>query len=424
MGILRDILVRRGSGGPLGLPSFCTANPLVLEAVLGYCARHNLPALVEATANQVNQFGGYTGMKPADFAAFVRDLARKSGLPEGQLILGGDHLGPLTWASEPEASAMEKGEALVALYAAAGFSKLHLDTSMRLGDDDPAIPLPVAVAARRGARLARAALNAWRGTEPPAFIIGSEVPIPGGASGEEDGLSPTTPEALDEAITAYRAAFEAADIADAWPLVAAVVVQPGVEFSGTGIHPYDSAKAAPLMAALGQYEGLVFEGHSTDYQPLPCLQAMAQDGVALLKVGPEVTLALREALFALSFMEDALSPDEPSRFRQTLEAAMVQNPAHWRGHYGGSADAQALQRQYSLSDRCRYYMAEPEVKAAQARLLRNIDAGAPPMGLVRQFLPLAAPELTPGDALPPARELVIRHVESAVLRRYFGAVTA
>ena len=421
MDMLRRILARRVDGGMLGIPAFCTANPLALRAVLGYCARENLPALIEATANQVNQFGGYTGMRPADFAAFVRDLAHKAGLPQGQLMLGGDHLGPLTWAREPEDSAMEKAEALVSLYAAAGFGKLHLDTSMRLGDDDPDAPLPVAVVARRGARLAKAALEAWAGVAPPAFIIGSEVPIPGGTT-EAEGLNPTTTGALHETMAVYRAAFEAEGLADAWPLVIAVVVQPGVEFSGNGILPYNAARAAPLMAALAQYPGLVFEGHSTDYQPLPCLRSMAADGVALLKVGPEVTFALREALFGLSFVEDALGAAEPSYFRHALDAAMLAETAHWRGHYGGSESEQAVQRQYSLSDRCRYYMADPAIQAAQAHLLRNMDALSPPIGLLRQFLPLAALELTGGSTLPPAREWVIRHIESAVLWRYFDAV--
>ena len=423
MDTLRRTLARRADGGPPGLPAFCTANPLALNAVLGFCARKNRPALIEATANQVNQFGGYTGMKPADFAAFVRDLAQKAGLPDGQLILGGDHLGPLTWAHEPEHSAMEKAEVLVSLYAAAGFQKLHLDTSMRLGDDNQAVPLPVEVVARRGARLACAALKAWRGERPPVFVVGSEVPIPGGAAAEE-ALSPTTPEALHETIAAYRTAFEDAGLAKAWPQVIAVVVQPGVEFSGSGIHPYNARRAAPLVAALTSYPGLVFEGHSTDYQPLSSLRDMARDGVAILKVGPEITFALREALFGLSFVEDALGASNPSCFRQVLDAAMLADTSHWRGHYGGSAVDQALQRPYSLSDRCRYYMAEPSVQAAQATLLRNIDARPPPIGLLRQFLPLVALELTPGSILPPARELVIRHVESAVLSRYFDAVTA
>jgi D-tagatose-1,6-bisphosphate aldolase subunit GatZ/KbaZ len=42
----------------------------------------------------VDQFGGYTGMTPADFRGFVCQLADSLDFPQSQLILGGDHLGP------------------------------------------------------------------------------------------------------------------------------------------------------------------------------------------------------------------------------------------------------------------------------------------------------------------------------------------
>ncbi|HCO50314.1 MAG TPA: hypothetical protein DIT21_02720, partial [Oscillibacter sp.] len=88
-----------------------------------------------------NQFGGYTGMTPADFVSFCRKIASRTGLDEERLIFGGDHLGPLVWSAEEEEAAMEKAEALVRAYAAAGVQKIHIDASMRLGSDDPQTPL-------------------------------------------------------------------------------------------------------------------------------------------------------------------------------------------------------------------------------------------------------------------------------------------
>jgi len=58
-------------GRPIGLTSVCSAHPLVIEAALRHGLNHRSPVLIEATCNQVNQFGGYTGQTPADFARFV-----------------------------------------------------------------------------------------------------------------------------------------------------------------------------------------------------------------------------------------------------------------------------------------------------------------------------------------------------------------
>ena len=64
--------------------------------------------LIEATCNQVNQDGGYTGMTPADFRAFVEGIADRVGFARERLILGGDHLGPNPWRSLPAAEALDR----------------------------------------------------------------------------------------------------------------------------------------------------------------------------------------------------------------------------------------------------------------------------------------------------------------------------
>jgi tagatose-1,6-bisphosphate aldolase non-catalytic subunit AgaZ/GatZ len=47
----------------------------------------NTEVLIEATCNQVNQDGGYTGMTPADFRRFVEDIAaRVSALTQAALF--------------------------------------------------------------------------------------------------------------------------------------------------------------------------------------------------------------------------------------------------------------------------------------------------------------------------------------------------
>jgi D-tagatose-bisphosphate aldolase class II non-catalytic subunit len=118
------------AGAPRGVTSVCSAHPVVIEAALRLAQETGQPALIEATCNQVNQEGGYTGMTPADFRAFVEAIAAKVGLDARRVILGGDHLGPNPWKALPAEEAMARAETMIAAFAEAGFTKLHLDTSM------------------------------------------------------------------------------------------------------------------------------------------------------------------------------------------------------------------------------------------------------------------------------------------------------
>lgn len=120
-----------------GLYSCCSANENVLRAVMRRSKVRGVPALIESTANQVNQSGGYTGMRPADFYSLVRRIAIEENLASDMLFIGGDHLGPLTWANLPAWTAMEHAKRLVRGCVLAGYANIHLDTSMRLSGDDP-----------------------------------------------------------------------------------------------------------------------------------------------------------------------------------------------------------------------------------------------------------------------------------------------
>ena len=119
---IQKMMDRRRKGVKCGIPSYCSANELVLETALRRARLLDTPVLIEATANQVNQFGGYTGMVPKDFYQMVLEMAERIDVPEHQIILGGDHLGPLTWQNLPEKEAMENSRELVYQYARAGFT--------------------------------------------------------------------------------------------------------------------------------------------------------------------------------------------------------------------------------------------------------------------------------------------------------------
>lgn len=392
---LQEMMEQRRAGIKCGIPSYCTANELALEAALIRAKELNRPVLIEATANQVNQFGGYTGMKPADFYQLVLKMAKEMGVPENHMILAGDHLGPLTWQNETEEEAMAKAEELVYQYVRAGFTKIHLDTSMKLADD-PEGALATETVAKRGVRLYQVCMKAYeelKAEKPeamrPVFIIGSEVPIPGGAQEAEDSLAVTKPEAFEETVDTYKKCFEEAGVPDGWNDVIAVVVQPGVEFGDDQVFLYDREAAKELCAKLADYPEIAFEGHSTDYQSAECLKEMVEDGIVILKVGPALTYGLREALFSLSMMEQELVPaEEQAHFMDVLEQVMLDNPGNWKKHYHGDEKQLKLARRYSFSDRARYYMGQPEVTAAIDKLFGNLRTYEIPMNMLHQYMPL------------------------------------
>ena len=393
---LQEMMQQRREGRKVGIPSYCTANELTLEAILERAKETGVPALIEATANQVNQFGGYTGMKPQDFMDFVNQLAEKVGCSMDLVILAGDHLGPLTWSGEPEETAMAKSEELVYQYVKAGFTKIHLDTSMKLADDAVDAPLETEVIARRGVRLYEVCMKAYeelKAEKPdalrPVFIIGSEVPIPGGAQEAEEGISVTKPEDFANTVDTYKKIFAEYGLADAWSDIIAVVVQPGVEFGDAQIFMYDPEAATELVAALNNYPEIAFEGHSTDYQSPECLKNMVKDGIAILKVGPALTFGLREALFALNMMEKELVEEEKqSRFIEVVDEVMLANPKNWEKHYHGDDKAKAFARKYSFSDRSRYYMGDPKITEAINKMFANLTEIEIPWNILHQYMPM------------------------------------
>ena len=413
---LGELVARHRAGAPVGITSVCSAHPLVLEATMRDAAAAGGPVLVEATSNQVDQDGGYTGMRPPDFRALVHATARRCGVDPTRVILGGDHLGPNPWRSAPAEEAMQRAEQLIAAYAAAGYTKLHLDCSMACGGDRA--PLTDDTVSARAARLLAVAERAAPHAETLSYVIGTEVPVPGGATEAIDNLTPTAPDAARATLRAHRAALAARGLDHAWERVRALVVQPGVEFDEWHVADYAPGATTALREVLADAPGMVFEAHSTDYQTTPALAALVRDHWAILKVGPGLTFALREALFALEAIESELiAPGRRSGLQAALEAAMLDRPHWWQGHYGGDVAAQRLARRFSYSDRARYYWPVPAVQAAQARLLDNLAGVTLPPPLIAQTLPAQYARVRAGELTAEPRELVVDHIRN-VLRAY------
>ena len=123
--IFLDLMADNRKGAGKGIYSICSANFTVLEACFSQAKEDNTIILIESTSNQVDQFGGYTGMRPADFVSYVHSIADKVDFPKEMILLGGDHLGPNAWQSLSAEEAMANSEVLIEEYIKAGYQKIQ-----------------------------------------------------------------------------------------------------------------------------------------------------------------------------------------------------------------------------------------------------------------------------------------------------------
>lgn len=369
--VLRNIIAQNRAGRTVAIPSVCSAQPDVLRASIAMAQRLDRQIVVEATSNQVNQDGGYTGITPLEFIGYVHGLADDAGADRERIIFGGDHLGPQAWRSMDAGAAMAKAEVLVRDYVAAGFGKIHLDCSEGcIGD--PA-QLSDDVTAARSAQLARVCSDAG---DDLLFVVGTEVPPPGGARMDEHAeIPPTHPAAARATLVAHDAAF-----GDLAPLIGGLVVQPGVEFSPTAVHPMPMDRDPHLLDALVDHPNVCLEAHSTDYQDPAVFPRLADLGFAFQKVGPALTFAYREALYALDRLRDPNGALEAA-----MEKVMLADPHQWQGHYSGDSDAVYQQRHFGLADRIRYYWPTPAAQAAVVELKQGFADTIPDATLANVF---------------------------------------
>lgn len=417
---LRQIIARNRAGEPVAIPSVCTAHPDALEASLTLAETLDHPIVVEATSNQVNQDGGYTGLTPAAFIAFVNDIAARITVDPARILFGGDHLGPQAWRKLPAEQAMDKAHRMVADYAAAGFTKIHLDCSEGCAGE-PA-QLPDEITATRSAALAATALKHAPDPGKLLFVIGTEVPPPGGARTDDHGLiPPTTPESAKATLAAHRDAFTAANL----PLdqIGGLVVQPGVEFSPMEVHHLPLARDPGLLAALKDWPNLCLEAHSTDYQHPAAYPRLAELGFAFQKVGPALTFAWREALYALDTIRVQNGWASGPSLPDTMEEVMLANPAYWQAHVHGTTADLRSERHFGLADRIRYYWPDARAQAGVARLMADLDGKRLPDPLLLAHFRADEIASARASAYPLPRALALARVQTALRPYFFNAGT-
>ncbi|EGR2274526.1 TPA: tagatose-bisphosphate aldolase subunit GatZ [Vibrio parahaemolyticus] len=411
---MKDIITSHKENANIGIYSVCSAHPLVIKAAMIYELNTGNKVLIEATSNQVNQFGGYTGMKPKDFVNYVAKLAEEVGFPMEKVILGGDHLGPNCWQKEPSQEAMEKSKVLIKDYIEAGFTKIHLDASMSCADDQ--VPLDPQVVAERAAILCKVAETyaTEEQKEQLTYIVGTEVPVPGGESHAIDTVHVTEIKDIQNTIDTHLSAFEANGVSDAVKRIIGIVVQPGVEFDHSKVIRFDKDKATAISQFI-ENTSWVYEAHSTDYQTEAHLKQLVQGHFAILKVGPALTFALREALFALAEMEAQLvAPEKNSQFKQVVDSVLLDDTKYWKAYYGEKHSTAMTNLHFSFSDRIRYYWTDERIQKAVDTMSQNLDEVGIPLSVLSQYLPNQYLKVSSGDLASDSTSLIIDKIGEVV----------
>jgi len=410
-----------------GLPSVCSSHPLVLRAAMDQALADGMPLLVGAPSDQVNHLAGFPVLLPRAYRDLVLALAAEAGLPPSRILLGGYHLGPGPWRHEEAGLAMELAGDLVEAFVAAGFRKLHLDARPSC-QGDPS-PLPEELAAKRTAALALRAEQAYAAhranpaageaevpgyAQPPVYSLDAE----GSALGAP--VRVTTPEQVAATLDLFAGAFEQAGAAQGWERMVALGVQPGVAFDAASVHPYQRKAAQALADALALRAPWMGEVHATDYQNPQALRALVEDGFGILNVGPWLTFACREALFALEDLCREMNQVDAQwpliKLREALDRAMRRNPAGWLAHRRDAAREASYARLFSYNDRSRHYWADAEVAAEMNRLLKATE-GPLPSQLLSLHVPLALDAVLDGD-LEPRGQAIVLHAVRRLLANY------
>jgi D-tagatose-1,6-bisphosphate aldolase subunit GatZ/KbaZ len=300
---------------------------------------------------------------------------------------------------------------MVAEYVKAGYKKIHLDTSFPLGGEKKIDPETVA---KRQAELCRVAEEVARDSkDKPIYVLGTEVPFAGGTVNEEDFV--TNPEDFLNEYEITKEIFLKEELGDAWNRVIAFVVQPGVEFHRESIRIYSRERAKALSESLKNLD-IVFEAHSTDYQPTKRLKEMVEDGFKILKVGPEFTFKFREAVFLLDKMENEIV-EKPSNVEKIVFEKMKEEPKYWKDYYDDE-----IWMKYSFLDRIRYYWDFDEVREALEKLIDNLKSVDIPLPMISQYFEEQFWKILNGKLSKDPVELILDRIGSSI-RRYIEVVS-
>ena len=342
-----------------GLPSFCTSNFDVLKIIIKFSKIHQLPVLIESTSNQVNQFGGYTGLTPATFKKKIEYIRKKEKLNKNYLLLGGDHLGPLPWKNLTEDRAMKNAGILIKKYVEAGFDKIHIDTAILCSGQKSLTRSKII--SRCDALIKKINSN---NLVNKILVVGTEVPFAGG--GDHVKTSITKLENIKKEYQMYRMIFKT--FKSLYRKTFGLVIDPGISYGNENITK-SKFKNFNIKTKFSKKNNFVFEAHSSDYQSLKDLKKLNNLNFKFIKVGPELTFYYLKAALYMEKIESKLF-HKKSNLKKIISIRMNKNQKYWKDYYKKRSEFFKFN---SYLDRVRYYWSDKKVNNAKKMLFKNID---------------------------------------------------
>ncbi len=345
------------------LPSFCTSNIFVLKSLLHFCKYKNLPALIETTSNQVNQYGGYSGNKPKDFIKKINNLIKKIKFNKKNIFYGGDHLGPLPWMKSKSVTALAKSIKLIDLYLKNNYIKIHIDTSIKCNDDKFLTTKEVFLRTKYILRKLKKKNN----LKKIFLVFGTEVPLSGGNDSKK--IIPTALKQIKEEYLNFSALLKSENLpTDNFGLV----IEPGMKFMDRSItKPYlNNFKQKKSFSKKNKF---IFEAHSSDYQNFSTLKKLVKNNFKILKVGPELTFNLFKSFLFMEQIEKK-NCHSKSNFKKIILDTMFKNKDHWKNYFNHLSKKKLSNNiTNSFFDRTRYYLDEKKVSNCITNLQLNIN---------------------------------------------------
>ena len=336
-------------------PSLCTSNFDVLKSSMIFAKYNDLPLLVESTSNQVNQFGGYTHLKPIQFYKKLKILAKKIKF-KNNFYIGADHLGPLPWKNLNENKAMKNSIKLFKDVVKSGYNKIHIDTGIKLKNDKILSKKKII---HRCERIFNSISK--KKLRNIFFVFGTEVPIAGGGTLYASKI--TSLSSIKDDLKYYSKLQKSFSL----------VIEPGLGFNNNKVFDL-KMKYFKKKKNLSNLSNFSYEAHSSDFQNLFALKKLVKNNFKFLKVGPELTFFYMRAILQMYKIENMNNFKKKSNIKEIISTEMHKDNKYWVNYYHGSKKKIEYLKFNSLLDRSRYYWSKKNITKSLSLLKQNINS--------------------------------------------------
>ena len=318
------------------LPSFCTSNFNVIKLLIIFAKYNNLPILIETTSNQINQYGGYTYLKPKQFLRKINRIAKNLKY-KNEIMFGADHLGPLPWKDFEENKALKNAKKLFKDVIKAGYKKIHIDTGIKLKGDKFLSKVKIF-------NRCKSIFNTVSGNSIKNifFVFGTEVPIAGGEN--KYNLKNTNINSIKNDVKYYKK----------FKKNFSLVIEPGLGFTNQKIYKLKMTSYSQKKN-ISYKNNFTYEAHSSDYQDLSSLKKLVKNNFKFLKVGPELTFNYMKAILKMEKIEKLTFKSNLSEIKKKISREMEIDKTFWKNYYFGNKKKIEYLKFNSYLDRSRYY---------------------------------------------------------------------